>query len=155
MWDRFRAVEWADGAFVETDPPLQLEFVIVRSYDPKRLYHRPESYFRGRTINAQILKSVTRDTKSTPIHVVRYERPDLAQVVAYLLVYNSKAVGNPYLAQVAAFPSQLLTGAKPMTIFLVFGSAPRTAAQALEDRAAAWLADAWKRYESACLAGVD
>jgi hypothetical protein len=155
MWYQFRAVKWAEGAFAETDPPLQLEFVIIRSYDPKRLYHRPETYFRQQTSNSQLMKSITRNTGSMPIHVVRYEQPELAQVVAYLLVYNSKAVANPYLAQVAAFPSQLITGAKPMTSFLILGSAPRTAAQTLEDRAAAWLADAWERYESACLAGAD
>src|SRR5688572_29215597 len=121
MWYQFRAVKWAEGAFAETDPPLQLEFVIIRSYDPKRLYHRPETYFRNQTSSSQLVQSITRNTGSMPIHVVRYEQPDRAQVAAYLLVYNSKAVANPYLAQVAAFPSQLITGAKPMTIFMIFG----------------------------------
>jgi hypothetical protein len=155
MWYQFRAAKWAEGAFAETDPPLQFEFVIIRSYDPKRLYHRPETYFRQQTSSSQLVQSMTRNTGSVPVHVVRYEQPDRAQVVAYLLVYNSKAVANPYLAQLAAFPSQLITGAKPMTIFLIFGSAPRRAEQALEDRVAAWLSDAWKRYEGACLAGAD
>src|SRR5688572_1319007 len=76
MWYQFRAVKWAEGAIAETDPQLQLQFVIIRSYDPKRLYHRPETYFRQQTSNSQLVKSITRNTGSMPIHVVRYDQPD-------------------------------------------------------------------------------
>jgi hypothetical protein len=148
--ENLHASEWTEGSFAEAEPSAQFTFSILRSYDPKKLYHRPEEYLAKGAVASRTLETI--GAGRTPIHVVRYNEPVTARVSAYLLVYGSKPVGNPYLAQVAGFPIQLLSGTRPMTLFFITGNGGPGAEADIEARIKLWLGDAWRRYQAACLA---
>ena len=61
-----------------------------------------------------------------------------------------RAVANPYLAQLRAFPSQLFRGTRPMTLFLVSGEVPLDRMALAEKESHHWLLSAWQRYERNC-----
>jgi len=152
MRETFHATEWAEGSFTTEGREGDFGFVIIRSYDPKKLYHRPEHRLAKVTAARRTIESVTSGAETLPIHVIEYRQGEQPQMAAYLLVYNSRPVANPYWAQLAAIPGQLLTGARPMTLFFISGGGAPVERTAIKDRAKMWLADAWRRYQVACRA---
>jgi hypothetical protein len=131
-----------------------LSYVIAHSFDPKAVYHWPESrvVWEVRPIERR-LESVEADGMSIPVHRAYYER-DLSRprhpLVAYLLVYESRPVRNPYLAQILSAPRQVVTGRRPMWLFIVYGRVPDAQLPETEARAHEWLAESWQRYRAAC-----
>jgi hypothetical protein len=70
--------------------------------------------------------------------------------VAYLLVYDSRPVSNPYLAQLLSAPLQLVRGRSPMWLFFISGQVEPDLKESAERAARAWLAAAWEHYGSVC-----
>ena len=74
-------------------------------------------------------------------------------VIAGLLVYEGSPVETGWLAQLRAAPHQLLTGARPMTLFAVRGDVAEPLLPAAEARARQWLLDSWRNYRLLCGGG--
>ena len=72
------------------------------------------------------------------------------RIVAYLLMYEGRAVGNPYIAQLASAPRQLVRGSRPMTLFLVSSHVRSSALEAADAPAWEWLTRAWQKYRAVC-----
>jgi hypothetical protein len=143
---------WTAGALPRGGPAAPLTYVIARSFDPKAIYHWPESRVISevRPIERR-LEDVEGDGARIPLHRAYYE-PDgvRRRVVAYLLVYHSRPVANPYLAQILSAPRQVVTGRRPMWMFFVHGQAAPSRMVETERVAREWLAGAWERYREAC-----
>lgn len=146
------AGNWSAGTLGGEGPGASLRYVIVRSFDPKTVYHWPEGRVLDHRHSSRGLEEVEGPGGvQLPVHRAFYEpRGADTTVVAYLLVYDSQAVANPYLAQILAGPKQVLLGRRPMWLFLVYGEVEKSAREDAEQRAREWLASAWERHRTAC-----
>ena len=89
-----------------------------RSYDAKRLYHHPElAVMRGtETTPAGITRAAARP--DVPLHVLTTKKESRKGVAVYALLYDRRFVESPVLFQLRTSAELLVTGRKPMTLFL-------------------------------------
>lgn len=145
---------WSEGS-VEVAPDLRLNYTIVRSFHPRRVYHQP-----GRNLASDVRtrhESIERHEvagRSVSIHRIEFEtvrRPgDREVVAAYMLLHRGETVENPILAQLRGAPFELVSGRRPMTRYLVFARVPPARRAEAEEATRAWLLDAWRRHQAAC-----
>jgi hypothetical protein len=127
---------------------------VIRSYDPKLLYYRGMSrLWHDVKAGGDTLEWLDADGVKLPIVSGRSvnERPRESQpLFKALLVYEGEPVASGWRAQLRAAPRQAFTGARPMTLFAVRGSADAAQREAMEKRASQWLADSWRNYRLIC-----
>jgi hypothetical protein len=142
MLEMFQGEQWCEGN-IEGG----LSFSVIRSYDPKKLYHHPEvALMRNAAPNRRTVEWVSDGSGMLPIHRAFYDTGDEGILVAYLLVYHARPVDNPYLAQLESFPIELLKGRSPMTLFFISAQGQHDRLADLESRSKKWLVDAWRGY---------
>lgn len=147
----FDAFDWHDGTLAVPQTSSHLKFAVVRSYDPKKLYHHPEvAFVREAAATGRGLDWVTVDGENLPIHRAYYSVKQPAIFVAYVLMYRSQPVSNPYWTQLRSFPAELLTGQRPMTLFFISGTSPESDSEAMQKRAVEWLASSWRKHRASC-----
>ena len=154
MREHFAASAWREGRIAGASGAPTLSYTVVRSYDAKRVYYRPENtLLRGHNVRARELEWVDAHDVRLPIHRPRYASPgaSLRAVAGYLLVYEGRPVADPYRAQLLAAARQLLGGSAPMTLFFVHGSATVEQVEETELRVRTALREQWERYRSSCL----
>lgn len=155
MREHFAASAWREGRIAGRSGAPALAYAVVRSYDAKRVYYRPENtLLRGHSVRARELEWVDAHDVRLPIHRPRYSSTpgaSLRAVAGYLLVYEGRPVADPYRAQLLAAPHQLLGASTPMTLFFVHGSAAAEQVEETEVRLRAALREQWERYRSSCL----
>ncbi len=145
----FQSSQWQEGSFVRDG--LHFDFSIIRSYDAKRLYHRPEtSLVEHAIVERRGIEWVRADSGALPIHRAYYGDRDPAILVAYLLVYRSSPVASPYWPQLRAAPVQIFTGRRPMTLFFIQARGQPGSLQEVEKVEREWLLSSWETYRSAC-----
>ncbi len=121
----------------------------MRSYDPKKLYHLPDTgLVRGAAPSRRTTEWVSVGDERVPIHRAYYAQEEPAIFAAYLLIYNGEPVANPYLAQLASFPLQLVRGTSPMNLFFVSGRGPHGNLEQMEQVGIAWLMQSLERYRT-------
>jgi hypothetical protein len=157
--DRYTRI-WGEGNWSHGSARLpsgagRLEYVIVRSFDPKALYHVPESSVMSQRADERRLEMLRDGDSTLPAQylVARPTNPSdrRASLAAYLLVYNGKAVSNPYWEQLVTAPLQFVTGRRPMWLFFVSARVrPKHQAEA-EEALSDWLLASWERYRLQCL----
>jgi hypothetical protein len=148
----FSAVQWKEASLPPAGSSAQFKTSVIRSYDPKKLYHHPESgLIQKASLNSRGTESIEINSESIPIQRVYYAAADRATIVAYMLVYGSRPVANPYVAQFTALARQLRRGRMPMTMFFISGTGPLSQETVMEQQAKQWLADSWQQYRAACL----
>ncbi len=154
MQERMGAYQWREGQVIPPDGGPRLSYAIVRSYDPKRVYYRPERNLVGKQEPERIvLDTIDVDGEQVPIRVVEYarqRRTHLQSLAAYLLVYDGEPVTNPYTAQILAAPGLMVAGSRPMTLFFVWGQALTDELPGAQAAAREWLITSWRTYQSAC-----
>jgi len=145
----FQSAQWQEGSFSQNG--LQFDFSIIRSYDAKRLYHRPEnSLVEHAFVEQRGIEWVETDAGPLPIHRAYYGDTNPAIAVAYLLVYRSAPIASPYWPQLRAAPVELVTGSRPMTLFLVQARGSPARLEEMETIEREWLLASWRNYRSAC-----
>lgn len=151
MKETLDAESWCEGTIPTDLPGVNLDVRIVRSYDPKKLYHNPElAFMRGYSVKSKGIDLMEAGLEKIPIHRLHFD-PDRGSVFgAYLMVYNSKPVANPYTSQVLSFLPQLLSGSRPMTLYFVSGAAAPGALEPIKRAGIQWLVQSWQRYGEAC-----
>ncbi len=150
MRDRFQSDQWHEGSFFRVG--ARFDVSIIRSYDPKRLYHRPEnSLVEHAVVKSRKVESVQADSGSLPIHRAYYEDSDPAILAAYVLVYRSAPIADPYWSQLRAAPVELFLGRRPMTLFFIQAHGPRSSLPQMEQVEREWLLTSWQKYCSACI----
>ncbi len=151
MRAQFGDVQWHAGVLADRDDSPSLDCWILRSYDPKKLYHLPEiGLLHGAAASRRAVDEVPWKDGTVPIHRVYYPDNDGDIYAAYLLIYNSQPVANPYLAQILSFPRQLLTGSAPMNLLFVSGKGPRGTLAVMEKKGNRWLVESLSYYRSLC-----
>ncbi len=149
MRERFESFQAQEGSFLRNG--LRFDFSIIRSYDAKRLYHRPEtSLVEHAIVERREIEWVPEASGALPIHRVYYGDTDPAILVAYLLVYHSSPVASPYWPQLRAAPIELFGGRRPMTLFLIQARGSPGSLQDVEKVERDWLLSSWEKYRSAC-----
>jgi hypothetical protein len=149
------AGNWSAGTLPRVDHAARLSYVVARSFDPKAVYHWPESraVWEVRPVERRV-EEIESEGVRIPVHRAYYERdltrPGHSILVAYLLVYQSRPVGNPYLAQILSAPRQVVTGRRPMWLFLVYGRVPNAQLAETEASVREWLAATWQRHRAVC-----
>ena len=147
----FGEVESCGGHLPGPSDSPSLDYWVLRSYDPKALYHLPETGFvRGAAPSRRTTEELSSHYGPVPVHRAYYNDSDGDIYVAYVLIYNSEPIANPYLAQILSFPKQLLTGTSPMNLLFVTGRGPRGTLAQMEEQGALWLLDSLGRYRSLC-----
>jgi hypothetical protein len=151
MIQHFSADKSQEGSLALGSGSGILKTAIIVSHDPKKLYHHPEKRLVRGSANRRGTEWIEADGEQIPIHLIYYDGSSPALFAAYLLVYDSHPVANPYLAPFAAFGTQLVRGRLPMTIFFVSAVGPPNEADAMRRATEQWLIEAWGQYRAACL----
>lgn len=150
------AGNWSAGTLPAAASGGRLSYLIARSFDPKAVYHWPEARVISVRPGKRGLEEVESQGVRLPVHRAYYEpdgRSADVALAAYLLIYDSRPVVNPYLAQILSGPRQVVTGRHPMWLFIVYGTVGEPERRDAEQRAHEWLASAWESHRAACAPG--
>jgi hypothetical protein len=146
---------WREGTIEGGPGEPELHYSILRSYDPKRLYYRPDySMIRRLMPRSRELEWVELDGVRLPVHVPIYpwsgRQGALRHYGAYILIYGGEPVAHPIANQLLAAPRQMFVGSQPMTLMFVWARARPAAGEATEARLRSWLFEGWQRYQQIC-----
>ena len=154
LLDRHSAslIQWSEGLVPVDSPDVEpLQFRIVRSHNPKALYRLPQNHLRQKIIlDRAEVERVSSGSDELPIHLRYGHTDDEITLGAYLFVYDSRPVENPYLEQLTGVASHLLRGGHPLTLFTISGSVRGPQFELADETAKAWLLRAWEYYDSIC-----
>jgi hypothetical protein len=153
MRDTFEAFAWREGRVENDRRRTSLSWSIVRSFQPRKLYYQPETALYAPRPIRRSVEWLDEGGERLPVHRAWY-RSDSATgatfVVAYLVVYRGQPVESGMRAQLRSAPTLLLTGAAPMTLLVVGGTASSGEVAQTEARALDWLSATWRSYRFAC-----
>lgn len=146
-------IQWSEGELAvdgdgSRDAPLR--FQIIRFYGSPRKMLRPYSLVEDLHFEADHSAKRQVDTVAGPVGIqVLYQKSSgPSGIVAYFYAQDGDAFSNAFLRLIASAPTQLLHGARPITLFVVSGPARRI--EPAVERAVEWLSGAWVHYRRAC-----
>jgi len=143
MEKRFETADWIDRYF---GPGERLRLFVIRTYDPKTVYHHPElalSYGEAKFHPVEVVSLP--QLPDVPVFVLRGldSQPDLAM---YALHYDGAFVRHPILFQAGLSGRLLFQGRRPMTLLYVHDRAPARGAPPSAQAAATLLASAVQSF---------
>lgn len=113
---RFGSDDWVERTYARNNHEVRL--TVVRSYDPKTLYHHPELAIAYGYSFAGLDTRHFESHPDVPVHVLRPNVGERARAM-YALHYDDRFIDNPILFQLRTAGELLFTPRKPMTIFFV------------------------------------
>jgi exosortase len=150
----FDALQWREDVLAPANGAPALKTVLIRSFDPKRLYYRgTRRLWTDVQPGGDTVEWLDSDDGRVPIQRSRleHERPEASgAVVAALLIYGGEPVETGWRAQLGAAPRQLVSGARPMTMFAVRADTTPANRAAAEARARTYLLESWRNYRAIC-----
>lgn len=154
MKAKYRAHQWQERTIESKETGRPVRTTIIRSYDAKRLYYRPEVLLSGfGHADSHELEWIGDGSQELPIHRARYDPTATSRttpIVAYMLVDGVTPIADPYRSQLWSAPSRLFAGAQPMTLFFFAAVGPTDEVQRAEKSAHDWIRSAWHQYQTAC-----
>jgi hypothetical protein len=125
---RFDSDDWTERVYGDISGQKR-RLTVVRSYDPKSVYHHPELAVAYRTsfVGDDVIRLDQR--LDVPVHVLK-PAPGVDASAMYVLHYDTRFVDNPILFQIRAAGELLFSKRRPMTLFFVFNENPRADGQA-------------------------
>jgi len=146
-------IQWTEGLIPVDSPYIDpLRFRILRSHNPKPLYRTPTSFVREKiTEDWSELARVQADGVELPVHKIYGHDEEDVLFSAYLFIYDSRPVENPYTTQLRDVVGQLVSGGHPLTLVAISGNVRGDRFQIADRAATDWLARFWKHYQAACL----
>jgi hypothetical protein len=124
---------------------------IVRSFNPFYLRQRATAILGIALVpDARVVRRVSSPFGDLDLHVLRKYAGERSQVVVYAYIFDGRSVETPLLAEVAALPTTLLHGAKPLTLLIVHTTREHGSLGPAEDEAIAWIEAAWGYYQDVC-----
>jgi exosortase len=153
MQQQFDAFAFREGV-VRGSPALA--YSIIRTYDAKRVYHKPEYWLSDHSeAISSAVESIEAGGQRIPIHLVEFSsRRGEVRLAAYLLVYRGRPVADAIRAQIRAAPELMIRGARPMTLYYAATQTPPENAAQARQALSAWLAGAWTQYDAICIASA-
>lgn len=150
----FAASQIRQGVHRPVGARIALHHATVRSYDPKRLYYRPDHYLaENRKPEGRDLEILEVEGARLSVFRPRFPRPTPISPVtlaAYLLVYRGEPVARPIHAQLRSAIQQAITGASPMTLFFAWTEVSPADTEEAEARLREWISRQWVRYHEIC-----
>ena len=146
--------QWREGRVASANGAPELQFAVIRSYDPKELYYRgTRRIWKDVEPGSDSLEWIDSDGERLP--VVRSAVSDQVHrqesvVIGSILVYEGQPVANGWLAQLRSAPRQALLGSRPMTLFAARTEVPASQADAARRRVDDWLTRSWRDYRAIC-----
>lgn len=126
---------------------------VVRSFNPFYVRQRATSILGIALVpDESLVRRVSTPFGDLDLHVVRKYAGERSQVVVYAYIFEGRSVETPLLAEVAALPTTLLHGAKPLTLLIVHATREHGSLGTAEDEAIAWIEAAWGYYQDVCVA---
>jgi hypothetical protein len=117
---RFDSDDWMERVYGSGSDEVML--TVVRSYDPKTLYHHPELAAAYGTSFTRYETKRFASRPDVPIHILRSSRNGGA-IAMYVLEYDGRYVEDPIWFQIRTAGELLVGGRKAMTLFFVRGTA--------------------------------
>lgn len=156
MRRHFGATRWREGRVQGDGPGPDLRYAIVRSHDPKLVYHRPDHVFLDGTPSGHRTdRTESPAGRALPVHRALYAPARAAgrtqDFAAWILLYDGEAVANPVLAQLGAAWKLVFSGVAPMTLVMVYGQISPREQPPAEARALAFLGRTFDEYRRLCL----
>jgi hypothetical protein len=134
---------------VRSIPPLQ--FRIVRSFDPWKLYHRPIPLIDEVHYSSRVkLRWIDIGGEKLPVRIHHDRTRTYVRFLEYMYVYESRPRRHPFWAGIASAFLHPLEGTRPLTLFMVSGRAPADLLEVAEQSADEWLIAAWRYYKMVC-----
>lgn len=147
-------LQWTQGRVEPAGFGVEpMEFRVVRSATPRRIYLGPTSLLGKKIEPDEIgVRWIEVDGERLPIHTgtAYHHSKGALQVASWLYVYGGRPVASPFRAQLASALPQLFQGTTPLTIFLISGYGPRRRIDVVSGPSDEWLASAWRHYASVC-----
>jgi hypothetical protein len=122
---RFDSDDWTERNYTSQGDTVKL--TVVRSFDPKSLYHHPELAiaYGPSYVRSEVKRFAQRP--EIPVYVL-YTDKDGGTVAMYALEYDRAFVEDPIRFQIRTAGELLFSRRKPMTIFFVTdGNVPASA----------------------------
>lgn len=118
---RFDSDDWVERTYRTGTRSIRL--TVVRSYDPKSLYHHPELAVADGTgfSGVQVIRPAER--ADMPVHVLT-PAPGVNASAAYVLHYGGRFVNDPILFQIRTAGELLVTPRQAMTLFFALEREP-------------------------------
>ena len=114
---RFDSDDWLERTYTHPGGD-EVILTVVRSYDPKRLYHHPElAIAYGTNFDTLQTRPLT-GRPELPVHVLS-PAPGVNARAIYALHYDGRFIEDPIMFQIRTAGELLFSKRKPMTIFFV------------------------------------
>ena len=113
----FQSSDWIDRNYVSVKDEVRL--TVVRSYDPKSIYHHPELLIAYGTTFTRAEDLRLPSHPEVPLKVLR-GLPGVTATAIYALHYGDGFVENPILFQIRLAGELLVNRRQPMTLFFAF-----------------------------------
>jgi hypothetical protein len=114
---RFDSDDWMERRYRAAGDEVIL--TVVRSYDPKKLYHHPElavAYGGGAAFEPAEVQRFTQRPEIA-VHVLRAAPGGTSGLAMYVLHYDGRFVEDPIWFQLRTAGELLFSARKPMTLF--------------------------------------
>jgi hypothetical protein len=118
---RFDSDDWMDRAYRAGARTVRL--TVVRSYDPKSLYHHPELAIADGASFSGVRVTRAAGRPDVPVHVLTPAQ-GVNAAAAYVLHYRDRFVEDPILFQLRTAGELLVTPRQAMTIFFALERDP-------------------------------
>jgi len=116
--EKFDSNDWIERWYRGDKEQIQL--LVVRSYDLKRLYHHPElAVVRSDDLASRGTVRLTHRL-GVPVHVFESRRNSGRGVALYALLYDTEFIDDPIQFQLRTAASLLGGGRRQMTLFFVY-----------------------------------
>ncbi len=121
---RFDSDDWTERVY-RTTSGEELKLTVVRSFDPKSVYHHPELAVAYRTSfgGEEVRRFDARP--DVPVHVLKPGAGVRASAM-YVLHYDTRFVDNPIAFQIRAAGELLFSKRRPMTLFFLLNESRRS-----------------------------
>jgi len=114
--NHFESDDWIERTYTRDRTSVTL--FVARSYDAKRLYHHPElALLRGAETTPRGTAYVAA-RPDVPLHLIEIEQDGRRGLAVYALHYDGRFIDNPVLFQLRASASLLVSGRRPLTLFM-------------------------------------
>lgn len=145
-------IQWTEGFAGRrgTGEP-RFTFRVIRTFDPYYLLVRPKGLMpRGFAADWARVEEVPNLYGESPIQLLFKERGSKIELIAYVYFYQGAAVRRPFFEVFASGLKSFLQKTRPVTVVLVYGSAPKSEMGALETAAITWLESVREHYRDSC-----
>ena len=146
-------IQWTEGEVDRRSKrgTVSMTFRVLRTFDPYYLLVRPKALMpRGFAADWERVADVRRADRDSPVRILFKDRGPDVGLIAYTYFYRGRAVSGPFLAVFEAAVLSFLEKTRPITVALVYGTAPKSEVGLLEADAIDWLDAVRDHYRVAC-----